>query len=189
MSSGTMSTTLMNSRFVTHGLALAVIALLASCSGTGTSASASPSGGVEATQDPCDAETVELAALIASSADARLECFSGRTITFRAYVSGMTGAGTCAFSPIPGDGWLNLCGGEQRLLVAEPGDEEALTAYIPPDMDEAPDFDQWVEVTGHFDDPAAKTCDREAPDGPAEDPDQVEACRRAFVLESVVPAQ
>ena len=183
-----MSTTLMNRGAVKLGAATVMLALLVSCGATATDLPDAGSPVAHPSVEACSAGHVELVALIESSADVRLECFGGRTIAFRAYVSGMMGAGTCPFSPIPGDGWLNLCSGAQRLLVAEPGDEEALTAFIPPDFaGGAPDFDQWVDVTGHFDDPAAATCDREGPDGPAGDPRQVHACRLAFVLESASP--
>ena len=101
----------------------------------------------------------------------------------------MMGAGTCTFSPIPGGGWLNLCAGEQRILVVKPGDDEGLTAYLSPQIDarQVP-TDQWVLATGHLDDPDAETCDREGPDGAANDPEQVVSCRLAFVLERVDPA-
>jgi hypothetical protein len=47
-------------------------------------------------------------------------------------------------------------------------------------------MDSWMVVTGHFDDPAAASCDREEPSGPALDPEQVQMCRQAFVLERAV---
>jgi hypothetical protein len=99
----------------------------------------------------------------------------------------MVGAGSCDFSPIPGDGWLNLCSGSRRILVVNPGDEDGLTAFLGPDLSEAEvPMDQWVVATGHFDDPAASSCDREGPNGGAAgDPEQVELCRLAFILERV----
>ena len=187
-----MSTTLTNSLRPLELLrAIVMLAILTACTGTASSASADPSPDTaSASTDPCDADRVELELLIQNSPDSRLECFGGRSISFRGYVSSMIGVGTCTFSPIPGDGWLNLCAGEQRLLVAQPGNEEALAAYIPPNFaGAAPDLEQWIEATGHFDDAAAATCDQEGPDGPADDPKQVYSCRLAFVLEAAVPAE
>ena len=137
----------------------------------------------------CGGTEVRLSDLMALSPEERLECFDGRSITFGAYVSGMVGAGTCTFSPIPGGGWLNLCGGPSRILVVNPGDEEGLKAYLPPTLDpEDIPIDTWITATGHFDDPAAATCDREEPAGPAHDPEQAQMCRLAFVLETAAPA-
>ena len=170
-----------------HLLALAVL-VAALCSCAADEGSASPRVSPTASPDVCTGTDVQLVDILPMSPEQRLDCFGGRSITFVAYVSGMVGAGTCTFSPIPGDGWLNMCGGPSRILVATPGDEEGLGAYLPPTIDRQDiPMDTWIVATGHFDDPAAATCDREGHTGPARDPEHVEMCRMAFVLEEAAP--
>lgn len=112
----------------------------------------------------------------------RLDCFGNRSLSFRAYVSSMVGISTCSITPDPGDGWLNVCAGPRRLLVANPDDEDGVLAFIPPQMSPSDvPADRWVDVLGHFDDPAAQSCGVQG--GLTPDPGQVEACRSAFVLE------
>jgi hypothetical protein len=138
-----------------------------------------------ATHDICAVTRVDVATLMSASEDFVLDCLSSRSLSLRAYVSGMVGAGSCTATPIPGDGWLNLCAGDKRVLVEMPGDEEGIVAYIPPALDTEVPFERWVEVRGHFDDRAAQTCDRLLANGePAHDPAELRACRLAFVLES-----
>jgi hypothetical protein len=167
---------------------VATIAALSSCGTNADSPSAQESS--EPSADVCAATEIQLVDVLRQSPEERLDCFGNGSVTFVAYVSGMVGAGTCTISPIPGDGWLNLCGGPSRILVAAPGDEEGLKAYLPPSLDLGSiSMDTWVRATGHFDDPAAATCDREGASGPANDPEQARQCRMAFVLESAIPEE
>lgn len=128
-------------------------------------------------QAACEEADVTLAHLLARDPISRRECFDSRSISFRAYVSPMEGKGTCLTYPIPGDEGLTMCEGPSRVLVLHPGDEDGLTAILPPDMaiEDVP-TDIWVVATGHFNDAAAETC-----------ADGVEVCRMAFVLERVDP--
>ena len=171
------------SRFV-----LVLLVMAAGCgvgppsSAPGTSLPPSPS----ASTDPCSSTEVTVQQLMGT--DERLECFGGRSVSFRAYVSGMAAITICSITPVPGDGWLDLCAGTRRLLVASPGDEDGVPAFIPPEMSafDVP-ADRWVDVLGHFDDPAAQTCGVQG--GQTPDPQQVQACRAAFVLEQAFPAE
>lgn len=190
-SSGTTCMSRMNS-LVRRSLrvALVLMVLTAGCVGgapssqPGTTAprptSTPPTPSARA--DPCTADEVTVQELMATTD--RLECYGGRSISFRAYISGSAAISTCSITPVPGDGWLDVCSGIRRLLMAQPGDEEGVLAFLPPEMSafEMP-ADRWVDVLGHFDDPAAQTCGIQG--GPTPDPEQVEACRAAFVVEQV----
>ena len=133
-----------------------------------------------------EVRTVDFAALMSIPAPDRQDEFGGTHLRFRAYVSQMTGVGTCTVSIAPGDGWLNPCGGPSRILVVAPGREEGLAAFLPPDMvvDLIP-VDRWVEVIGHFDDPAAARCGVQGEEGPTPDDQAVKLCRAMFVVDRV----
>ena len=170
-----------------RGLAIVMILMLAAACGfehpsesmgsTLLTASADPTGGVS---------TIAFEALMSIPGSDRQEELGGTHLRFRAYVSPMIGVGTCTVSIAPGDGWLNPCAGHSRVLVAAPGRDEGLAAFVPPGMniDQIP-VDHWVEVIGHFDDPAAARCGVQGEDGPTPDDEAVELCRAMFVIDRV----
>lgn len=141
--------------------------------------------------EPSTLELVEFGELLAAPPDQPLAEYGSRRIRVRAYASGMMGAGTCAFSPVPGDGWLNPCGGAHRVLVAAPGDDEGMRAMVPPHLPIAGiPMETWVDVVGHFDDPAARSCAAQGADGGSvQDDEIVEACRSLFVIDIITPAE
>jgi hypothetical protein len=178
------------SSFHSRGLAIVMISLVATAC-----ASEHPSGSIgstplTATADPTsEVRTIAFEALMSISGSDRQEELGGTYLRFRAYVSPMIGVGTCTVSIASGDGWLNPCAGLSRVLVAAPGRDEGLAAFVPPgmDIDQIP-VDQWVEVIGHFDDPAATRCGVHAAAGPTPDDEAVELCRAMFVIDRVSAA-
>ena len=100
--------------------------------------------------------------------------------------------GACASGPP--SGWLycsNL--NHNRVLMDESEHPQGvgIQVYIDPDSDVTmPDRGQWIEIVGHFDDPAAQGCDENAAlNGDLdEEPDRVVLiCRTQLVVESVRP--
>lgn len=169
-------------------LALAGVALALTACGfdhsipTGGSTAAPPSP----TPSSAEVENVDLAGILSIPPDVLLDELGTTHLRFRAYVSQMVGVGTCPISIAPGEGWLNPCGGPQRVLVVAPARDEGLTALVPPGMDIAQiPVDSWVEVIGHFDDPAALECGVQGANGPTPDEDAVDLCRNVFVIDRV----
>ena len=163
-------------------LTLAWLVLVAAGCGSDQS---SDSPGSTATN--VEVTTVDLGGLLSVPASDYLKEFGGRHLRFRAYVSPMIGVGICTVSIVSGDGWLHPCSGPHRVLVTAPGRDEGLSAFVPPDIsiNDIP-VDMWVEVIGHFDDPAAKSCAVEGGNGaPTPDEEAVELCRSIFVLDRV----
>lgn len=152
--------------------------------------SLSPSSSPTASNTPnaglCQAERLDAGPFIALAGDDPLSCFGGRTLEVEGFLSEMGGIGGCPEQLIPGDGWLHLCSGPQRILVADLNDDEGLTIYLSPDVDEADaPRGSVVLLTGHFDDPAAATCGVEGGTD-AENASIRERCRLAFVIEAVM---
>lgn len=199
----------MNVRVRNIGYAAILIGVLSACasprteetssSATAASPTASGSVNIEASPtsspppsstvaaDPCASERLAVETIAGMTLEERLECFDDRPIVVKGFVSQMVGVGTCAEQYVPGGGWLHLCGGNQRLLVADPEDDEGLTVFLPPEVSPA-SIPQgvWINIQGHFDDPAAATCAIAGPDGPTPDPAVTKACRTAFVAEQAI---
>ena len=181
---------------VNRRLAAVLVAIVAvGCSSDGVTPTTTPSRAVSTADptgsaDPCSSEEVAFAAVMSASPEERLECFGGKTIIFRAYASSIIGVGSCTEQVAPGDGWLNPCGGQARVLIAQPGDGEGLAAYFPPTLQESDvPIEAWVDVSGHFDDPAAQTCGVEgavASEAPSDE--IVEVCRQLFVIDQIFAA-
>jgi hypothetical protein len=148
---------------------------------------------------------VDTAAFVNLSALERLACFGGATLTLRAYRPPPLPTG-CGLTPLTFEpGWLNGCGSVTYLLVNEdsgfPG--PGVEVHVSPELgvcqfgglNPGCPFggleDQWVEVRGHLDDPAAATCVTSGPDGIGTDvPDAravILACRASFVATAITP--
>lgn len=133
----------------------------------------------------CSATRLDAGPFIALARNDALGCFGSRTVEVAGYLSAMGGVGGCTEQLIPGDGWLDLCGGPQRILVADLNDDEGLTIYLSPTIDQrdAPRGSVAL-LSGHFDDPAAASCGVEGGDDAANVAAR-ENCRLAFVIEMV----
>lgn len=119
-------------------------------------------------------------------------CFGSTQITFRAWLT--EGGGCGAYTPGTwSPAWLAHPLAEFALVLAPFATpfRGCGSAVLAPDAHVASP-QQWVTVTGHFNDPAASTC-RWLPDatlwGYLESPDGLAfSCREKFVVTSVVPA-
>lgn len=126
----------------------------------------------------------------------RLICFDAQEVTFRAFWptipddAGLGGA--CPASGAP-SGWLVCQNINHSVLAADEAEGSGgggrLAVNIVPGSGLAmPPRGQWVEVTGHFDDPAAQEC-AAAADLMAQDASElVFTCRLQFVLSAVTAA-
>jgi hypothetical protein len=122
------------------------------------------------------------------------QCFGSRPLTFRAWSSSCDG---CYAEDDPGtseSAWLQQPTNNLMLLSPtahdswEPYWETLEGVLIPPLTIDRSWREQWVEITGHYDDPAAASCDAQ-PDASEElwhDPvEVVNQCRARFVITSV----
>ena len=137
----------------------------------GQSAVPTPPTGAFPTPPDCPKGEATIETIVRLSGRDRLACFGSRPLTFRAWVvdPGEGYGGTCApMTPR----WLQVCVLPDWWLAERPtanaGPEEERHVIDPPTLLDAlksPDatgdlkgVGRWVEVTGHFDDPAAATC-------------------------------
>lgn len=145
--------------------------------------------------------TTSLATVAAASSAARFLCFGGASIQLEGWIDPVWGSGGCGGSE---PGWLT-CFLAQLLLVSVEPPPAALTDPLG-----APGWDagasrfpvmfapgvtrpmnsagRYVEVVGHFDDPAAWDCgmpDFDDPGTVVPAPSMVYACRGTFVVQSI----
>lgn len=117
-----------------------------------------------------------------------LDCYGARTLRFVAFVRDPGAVGwTYPFGLRPA--WFRAA----TFFVArkadmEPGTGPITALAVPPDLGDlqAKHVGHWVRITGHYDDPAARTCVATGEPGVA--PTTAEAvviCRSTFVVESV----
>jgi hypothetical protein len=161
-------------------------------------AAASESGEAWLVPDEPDCPDAPLTAAnlgVGRSGTQLLACFGSEPITFRGWWpeipddAGLGGA--CAAQEEP-SGWLLCQNINYDIVLADEG-EDFFGIGVRVSTDPAsgvamPERGTWVEVTGHYDDPAAQGCDEAAnAAGDAEDPDAliVLICRTELVLESV----
>lgn len=150
-------------------------------------ASASPEG--DAWLRPAQVACPEPGPLDRRWLDAQLEpmsllaCFGADPVTVTAWLPERPDStpppGGCRFEP--GAEWLCDVGYTTLMPdAAEPATTLGFSIAVPPDgVDEFEAMrGQWVQVTGHFDDPAAQGC----PEG-----HERQRCRARFVFESAVP--
>jgi hypothetical protein len=122
----------------------------------------------------------------------RLICFDTDALTFRAWwpePPDDAGPAACAAADTA-IGWLVCPNINDVGLAANPDDPGGrLALSIDPATGLAmPERGQWVEVTGHFDDPAARNCGDVAEQMGRNAGDLVFNCRLQFVLTAVAPA-
>ena len=130
--------------------------------------------------DPCPTRPVEVASLIHTAANwaIGLGCFGGELLSLRGWYAGQP------------DGWSDpSCDLEPAFLCHRasifpvergwgPGNENRLDFHLDPGIDAMPTARQWIQVTGMFDAPIARTC-------PPDDEIGDLACRYFFVASEV----
>lgn len=126
----------------------------------------------------------------------RLICYDAQDMTFRGFWpalpedAGLGGSCPASGAPI---GWLVCQSINSAMLAADEtegagGGGRLALNLVPGSGLAMPSRGQWVEVTGHFDDPAAQEC-ASAADLMAQDPSElVFTCRLQFVLSAVTAA-
>jgi hypothetical protein len=126
----------------------------------------------------------------------RLVCHDAADMTFRAFwpalPEGTAPEGTCPAAEAA-IGWLVCQSINQNVIAADEaegaGGGGRLTVNMPPGSGLAmPERGQWVDVTGHFDDPAALQCADVSGLMATDAGDLVFTCRLQFVLTAVAPA-
>jgi hypothetical protein len=146
----------------------------------------------------CPADPVTIEAIVGLSPYDRAACFGSRKLTFRAWVvdPGEGYGGTCApttprwLQPcVLPDWWLaadrtyNAGSEEDHHVIGAPKVLDALKS--PGATGDLKGVGRWVEVTGHFDDPAAATCHTQpGPAGIGQPPlaSLVLQCREQFAV-------
>ena len=116
-----------------------------------------PTGPVSA-HGPCPGGPVTINKVIALDANDRVACFGSRQLTFRAWVvdPGVGYGGTCE---VMTPSWLLDCVLPDWLLATDKTSNVQLHGLKRPDATgNLKGVARWVDVTGHFDDPAAATC-------------------------------
>jgi hypothetical protein len=141
-------------------------------------------------ESPMNMETLA----VARGSVERLACHGDRPITVRGWwpelPDGLGGA--CAGADHP-SGWLycqNINHGSLLVDETEPFGGLGLTVNLDPDAGVTmPERGQWIEIDGHFDDPAAQGCDEAAASGgDTDDPDRIVlTCRTHLVVDSARP--
>ena len=142
---------------------------------------------------PPAAGTIDLAALLAVPAATRRACLGRTEVTFRGWVVPQEGrGGTCSGTPAWLTCRLNVPADQVRAQASLDGPTLGViprpTAAMPAAWEGILPAATWVEVTGHFDDPAAATCTGatfQSVDTPAR---LVGWCRAQFVATRVAPA-
>jgi hypothetical protein len=141
------------------------------------------------TREECGAAPDDILGVMGRDTRWLAACFGGRPLTFRAWSSRCEGCyyeGPGEFEPR----WLMQP--SDNLVFLSPianGDWGTVEAVLPPSLERDERWrEHWVEVTGHYDDPAAASCRLEpaASDEIWYDPiEVVNQCRGRFVITSV----
>jgi hypothetical protein len=120
----------------------------------------------------------------------RLICFNAEPITFRGWWPGGAAPGGDCAAATTEIGWLVCQNLNPNSLGADPSESGGrFTVSLDPATGVVmPDGGQWVDVTGHFDDPAAPRCASVAETMGTDAGSLVFSCRLQFVLSSVVVA-
>jgi len=143
---------------------------------------------VQPTEPRCTGAVPTVADFVGLIPAERLACFGARPITLGPVALRFAPSKTAEATGSPS--WLATSATIAMFGTAGPdGADLPLLVRADPSVGELP-FDGWVEVTGHFDDPAAGTCSRTwagsqgdstSPETPAE---QQLVCREQFVISS-----
>jgi hypothetical protein len=123
-------------------------------------------------------------------------CSGDASLTLRAWSPIVTGLGGCCW-PDPEPAWL---AGPYPGAWLEPAQTDAFTGsrvqwpFIPPGVDQSLlQQESWVEVVGHFRDPAAASCRQTLLTSPPMRLQSLRAvqrdCEQRFVVESIAPAE
>jgi hypothetical protein len=119
------------------------------------------------------------------------DCFADATLTIRGWSPEPQGVGGCCF-PDPDPVWLAAAFPAGWLMPTEPGElgSPTLSLHVPPNVDAGGiNGDAWIEVVGHFRDPASVTCTHTpnpTVNVPLAAPQHVvRICEQRFVVESV----
>ncbi|HEX5038641.1 MAG TPA: hypothetical protein VFW95_00720 [Candidatus Limnocylindria bacterium] len=120
----------------------------------------------------------------------RLVCFDAEDMTFVAWWPELPDGGGPGGS-CPGSetdvAWLVCQNTNPNVLGASPEQPDRLAVSLDPDSGVTmPDRGQWVEVTGHFDDPAAPDCGQASEAMETDAAELVFNCRLQFVPTAVV---
>lgn len=159
--------------------------------------------------DECGSPPGEMADLALIDRVTAVVCQGDASLTMRAWSASCPGCGPPCPSCFPFGGepqWLAEPGWNQLFLSPVEDDKSLLfSVVLPPALEWDPAWIQtWVEVTGHFDDPAAASCRWTTLPGqvqgrefrrvfvPAEEwyaghPRVTEGCRQQFVVTAVTP--
>lgn len=164
-----------------------LLVLAASCSVQAQSLVPSPSSPPpSANSSSCLGPSVSSREVIDLRPSERLQCFGASSLTIVVFYPQVFGAGGCDGSLLPGDGWLRPCDEEGLGVVPVRGGVGGMTIYLSPasgvtKINLQPE--QWLRVTGHFDDPAAQMCRVMDPAGQiVVDPPVIRRCRELFVV-------
>jgi hypothetical protein len=137
----------------------------------------------------CSNPPPDLAAIVDLDPATQLACFGGSTLTFKATV--FKPISDCGVGPRIAPAWFCLPG---IFLAVPAGTSDSglppLAAYWDPSSHLTPasfPADSTVQITGHFDDPAARTCHLTSVSGQSPEPAAqiVLACRETFVVTAV----
>jgi hypothetical protein len=165
----------------------ALMMLAASCGAHVPSAvPSSSSSTASANSSPCLGPSVSSGEVIDLRPSERLQCFGASSLTIVVFYPQVFGAGGCDGSLLPGDGWLRPCDEDGLGVVPERGVAGGMTIYLSPASGVTKIHiqpDQWLRVTGHFDDPAALMCRVMDPAGQiVVDPVVIRQCRELFAV-------
>ena len=148
---------------------------------------------IEPTSLVCPESPMNMQTLALARGDVeRLACHRDGPITVRGWWPELTGnglGGACASGPP--SGWLYCQNINHNLVVIDETEGIGLKVTINPDSGVTmPERGQWIEVIGHYDDPASLGCPENAAGMGAldEDPDRIVlTCRTHLVVDSVRP--
>jgi len=137
----------------------------------------------------CSNQPPDLAAIVVLDPAARLACFGASTLTFQATI--FKPISDCGVGPRIAPAWFCLPG--IFLAVAGGASDNGLpplAAYWDPGSRLTPasfPADGTVQIAGHFDDPAARTCHITSASGASPEPaaEVVLGCRETFVVTTV----
>ncbi|HYI67404.1 MAG TPA: hypothetical protein VEW95_10805 [Candidatus Limnocylindrales bacterium] len=147
---------------------------------------------VPAAAPPCAEPPHTIVSLSERQYTLRLICFDSEPLTFRAWWpeapddAGLGGACSASETDV---GWLvcqNLNDNRLGADPSEPGDRFTVS-LDPASGVEMPERGQWIEITGHFDDPAAQRCGDVAEQMSSDPGALAFDCRLQFVLSAVAP--
>lgn len=156
------------------------------------------------TEPTCPSDAPDIKALAYLQSGARVACYGSDELVLRAYLSPETQGRGCLVPFTNEPAWLHMC--RVSFLQAQAtrleGTSEELAVNTSPDLGVcdfggrapsdcpfAPLIGKWIQVTGHFDDPASPGCVERMPDGsePSHAILAVQGCRERFVVTAVAP--